>query len=184
MSIERTSKKAPGRPHPPSATGRWHDEGANRCDAPSWPPIIRIVWAGGVASLAAVAVRFAAGVQGGPPSGWVGAVVEAIVPFASAAGFGGVLVALSGMLATVVLAITVLLGVLLVGRLPGAAARRRAIIADGSIWTWLVLTLGSTLLVSPPIGMITLAAAAVAAWRLRAGGGLRASGGQRAGAGN
>ncbi len=138
--------------------------------------VIRVVWAGGVASLAAVAVRVAAGVQGGPPSGWIGAVVEALVPFASATGFGGVLGALAGMLATVVLAITVLLGMLLVGpersvaagtRPAGAGAHRRAIVADGSVWSWLVLTLGSSLLVSPIIGAVTLVASTIAAFPRR-----------------
>lgn len=141
-----------------------------------WTKVIRVVWAGGVASLAAVAVRIAVGLQGGPPSGWVGAVVEALVPFASATGFGGVLGALAGMLATVVLAITLLLGILLVGperagaagaRPVGASAHRRAIVADGSVWSWLVLTLGSSLLVSPIIGAVTLIASTVATFPRR-----------------
>jgi hypothetical protein len=140
----------------------------------AWTVVIRVVGAGGAASLTVVAAALTLGDTARP----VWAVATAVWSLLPPGLYGGGLLFYAWMLAAPTLAIMLLLGMLLVGRSPRAAARRRAIVADGSIWTWLVLTLGSTFLLTPTIGMITLAASAVAAWRLKAGGG------QRAGTGN
>ena len=173
MLIERLSEKAPARRHPPSPTNLWHDTGANRCDAPSWPPIIRVVWAGGVASLTVLAAALTLGDTARP----VWAVATAVWSLLPPGLYGGGLLFYAWMLAAPTLAIMLLLGMLLVGRSPRAAARRRAIVADGSIWTWLVLTLGPTLLLTPTIGMITLAAAGWWTWRARRASPPEAAGG-------